>query len=185
MPVSKTTYVKKVPPTVFGLETDKDGFNTPTAEQAKFAAKQGFKAQCDINTIVDQAKRTGVLSHTAKNAAFYADMPDFDYEDAMIQIAETNSVFYELDAETRREFSNNPGQFRAWLQGKTSTEIQEALPQLFEQGTQLVDTQGGTTAPAIAQEVIKALGIEPSSPEGSPAKSGDESKAKSSEKSSE
>lgn len=115
-------------------------------------AKQAFKDQCDINSIIDKAKRTGVLSHVTKNAGFYADMTQFDYAEARDQIALTNSVFFELDAEIRREFGNDPGAFRNFVASRTTEEIVEAIPQLAEKGTQLPDVKNATTAPALKAE---------------------------------
>jgi hypothetical protein len=115
-------------------------------------AKQSFKPICDINTIIDKAKRTGVLSHVTANAGFYADMTDFDYDAARDQIAQTNSVFYELDAEIRREFGNDPGAFLKFVGNKTPEQIVEAIPALAEKGTQLPDVVAGSTNPVLNAE---------------------------------
>ena len=145
MSKAKTRFPKgKVPPTMFEVEKEGDA-ETPRVVKSEFRAKQSFKHECDINRIIDKAKRTGVLAHVNKNAEFYADMTDFDYEDARNKIAEADSAFYELDSETRREFENNPAKFRAWIADKTPEEIVQRLPQLAEPGTQMVDLSGGTT----------------------------------------
>ena len=145
---------RKVAPTVFG-ESDK-------------AAKQSFKTQCDINSIIDKAMRTGVLSHVNKHAEFYADMTDFDYEEAQNEIARTNSAFYELPAELRSEFNNNPGAFRTYVSQATPEEIVKRLPELAEPGRQNVDVVHGLTNPAVQGEVT------PSSPEAAtPPETGD------------
>lgn len=155
--MAKKKYAKKVPPTTFGLESKQMTnpetgeiytLNVPTDKHAKYAAKQGFKSQCDINTIIDTARVSGVLAHTEANAGFYADLDDdFDYESATIKIAEANSAFYGLDVETRREFDNNPGRFHKWCAGKTVEQIVEKLPQLAQPGTQLRDVAQATTSP--------------------------------------
>ena len=148
---------KKVPPTQFGLEQKEVTnpntgeiyvMNVPSKAQAKFAAKQGFKDQCDINTIIDQARVSGVLAHTEANAGFYADLDDnFDYEQAEIKIAEANSAFYGLDVEIRNEFGNKPANFHKWCAGKTQEQIIEKLPQLARPGVQLRDVVNATTSP--------------------------------------
>lgn len=144
---------KKVAPTLFG-EWKKDDTGNDYYEPIGFAnpAKQGFKKQCDINHIIDKAKRTGVVSHINKNAQFYEDMTEFDYEGAMNQIAATNSAFYELSAEVRAEFQNDPGAFRTWAAPKTADEIRQAIPELNEPGRQLPDVVEGSTNPAVANE---------------------------------
>ena len=160
--MAKKKHIKKVPPTQFGLEqketvNEETGeiivLNVPSKAQAKFAAKQGFKSQCDINTIIDQARVSGVLAHTEANAGFYADLDDdFNYENATIKIAEANSAFYGLDVETRREFQHNPAKFHQWCKGKTPEQIIEKLPHLAQEGTQLRDVVNATTSPKATTE---------------------------------
>lgn len=114
---------------------DKDGELLPGAKPAK----QSFKEQCDINRILDQAMHTGVLSHVSKYRQQYGDFTGFDYEQAMNQIAEANSMFYDLPSTVREDFGNKPGNFLAFCEGKTADEIAEALPALAEPGRQLPD----------------------------------------------
>ena len=158
---------EKAPPTIFGTwKTDKAGNDYyDTSKHGGKPAKQSFKDQCDINRIVDKAKRTGIVSHVAKNADFYADMTDFDYEDAMNKIADTNTVFYELDAEIRREFENNPGNFRARVSKMTPDEIREKIPQLAAPETQFPDVMGGTQTEPPPPEAPPAEGGGPDSGE--------------------
>ena len=121
---------------------------TKEERESKFAAKQSFKDQCDINRILDKAVRTGTLSHIARHEGFYSnELADFDYEAAQIQIAEANSVFYDLPAEIRAEFSNDPGAFRQFVVQNDEKTIREKLPALAEPGRQFPDVIGGSVTP--------------------------------------
>ena len=101
---------------------------------------QSHKDQCDINRILDKAKRTGVVTHLNTHGHSYGDFTDFDYEDAQIQIAKANSIFYDLGAEVRREFGNSPKAFFEFVNNpENKDKLAERLPQLAEPGRQLPD----------------------------------------------
>ena len=108
-------------------------------------ADQSFKESSNINTIIDKAKRTGTLAHINEHAQFYADMTEFDYETARNEIARTDSAFYELSAEVRAEFNNDPGKFRNWAAPLTAAEVAEKIPELAQPGKQFPDVVGGTS----------------------------------------
>ncbi len=126
-----------------GLPYPKKGYNGTDIHPAN----QAYKEQSDINAIVEKAKRTGVLAHINNNAQFYADMTDFDYEGAMNQIAQTNSAFYELSAELRSEFDNDPGKFRNTVAPMTAEEVAQKFPELAKPGKQFPNVMGGKTPP--------------------------------------
>ena len=163
MKPAKAKINAKAPPTIFGTyKTDANGKTYyDSSKHGGKPASQSYKDQCNINSILAKAKRTGVISHVTKNADFYADMTDFDYEAAMDQIAETNSAFYELDAETRREFENNPALFRKIVSKMTPDEIKEKLPQLAEPDRQFPDVIGGKQSDPPAPPVDPAPPPEP------------------------
>lgn len=111
-------------------------------------ADQSFKESSDINNIIQKAQRTGVLSHVNKNAQFYEDLTDFDYEGSKNKIAEANSAFYDLDADIRAEFNNNPGQFLKVVGPMKKHEIIQKFPEWAEPERQLPVPGQLTTQPA-------------------------------------
>ena len=134
--------------------TDKNGLPYPKRGYKggeMMPADQSFKQQSDINVIVEKAKRTGVLTHINNNAQFYADMTDFNYEEAKNQIAATDSAFYELSSELRAEFDNDPGKFRATVAPMTAEDVAKKFPELAEPGRQFPDVIGGKP-PAVPTE---------------------------------
>lgn len=125
------------------------------AEKFPSRTDKSHKDQCDINRILDKAKRTGVLSHLAKHEGVYGDFAGFDFEDAQNMIARANSIFYDLDSEVRAEFGNKPSAFFDFVNNPNNKDrLAELVPGLVEPGAQLPDVLGGggpgTEPPAIA-----------------------------------
>lgn len=113
---------------------------TPKGESR---TKKSFAKQCDINTIMKNAARTGTISHLAKYQPVYGDFSDFDYEQAVTRVAEANSMFAELPAEVRNEFGNNPARFLSFIADPANVDrLHEVLPALAEPGRQLPNVNG-------------------------------------------
>lgn len=133
--------------TMFGEVVDGEYVLAPGSKPAV----QAFKDQCDINSIMLKAARTGTLSHIAKYAQHYGDFSGFDYEAAQNQLAAARSMFYDLPPEVRSEFGNKPGAFISFVQTNTIEAVREKLPQLAAPGKQLPDVSGGKAAEAPAE----------------------------------
>lgn len=68
--------------------------------------KQSHKDECDINQILEKFRRTGIITHQAKYAPMYGDAISVDeYQDAQFKIAEANSMYEELPAHIRQNFT--------------------------------------------------------------------------------
>lgn len=74
--------------------------------------KQSFKNECDINRILRQFYRTGLVSHVSKRQGYYGDFIGAGtYHDALNLIHEARDMFLELPAKIRAEFDNDPAKF--------------------------------------------------------------------------
>ncbi|WNK15100.1 MAG: internal scaffolding protein [Microvirus sp.] len=74
--------------------------------------QQQFKAESDINTIMGQYMRTGVMpSLNDPNTGRYIDATGLEYQAAMEMVASANSMFHNLPSALRARFSNNPAEF--------------------------------------------------------------------------
>lgn len=79
--------------------------------------KQSHKQECDINFILGQYKRTGILNHINRNSPLYADLPDnLDYQQALATVATAANSFSSLPAVVRDYFDNDPSRFLAAFQ---------------------------------------------------------------------
>lgn len=78
-------------------------------------AKQSFKNECDINTIMKKFEKTGVIEHVKQHGAKYGDFLDApaDYHEAANIVVRSNEMFLSLPAKVRKAFDNDPGTFLA------------------------------------------------------------------------
>lgn len=87
--------------------SDESGINTGT----EGGAKQSFKEECDINTIVE---RFGLGYELPENTRIpqYGDFSDItDFHTAMNATAKAREAFDQLPAEIRSKFNNDPGAY--------------------------------------------------------------------------
>lgn len=85
-----------------------------TSTPGETRTKQSFKDLTDINRIMAQYKRTGLMLQ--RPGASFQDLPDnFDYHDAASVVAQADQAFAGLPAALRDRFGNAPGQLLAFL----------------------------------------------------------------------
>ena len=76
--------------------------------------KQSHKAECDINTILSQYKKTGIINHINTNQPMYTDLPsDIDYQTSLSILQQSQQTFDSLPSKVREYFENNPALFLA------------------------------------------------------------------------
>ncbi len=99
--------------------------------------KQSFKDETDINAIIDKHARMGTLSHLEQWGGQYGDLSDFDFQTAQNQMAKANSMFEQLPAGVRQEFSNSPEQFFEFVNDPANiNDLANKLPELAAPGLQ-------------------------------------------------
>lgn len=86
-------------------------------------AKQSFKEECDINNILAQFKRTGIVRHITQRQALYMDLPsDIDLQTSLAIVRKADKAFSELPAKVRDRFGNDPARLLAALQDPRMTD---------------------------------------------------------------
>lgn len=79
--------------------------------------KQSMAAECDINNILKQFSKTGIINHINQNAAQYIDLPDnLDFQQSLAIIQSAEDAFASLPSKVREYYRNDPGRFLAALQ---------------------------------------------------------------------
>lgn len=74
--------------------------------------RQEFADECDINVIMAQYDRTGVISHVNQREPVYFDFTEVpDFRSAMDMMIEADKAFMSLPANVRRDFDNDAKQF--------------------------------------------------------------------------
>lgn len=80
--------------------------------------RQEFADECNINTIMAQYEKTGVVSHINQAPVRYLDLGDVpDLAQAMAIVDEAKAAFMKLPAAARREFDNDPVKFVQAIEG--------------------------------------------------------------------
>lgn len=79
--------------------------------------RQEFAAECDINTIMAQYEKTGVINHYARTEPQYLDVTNVpDLQAALNILDEAGRAFMSLPAVVRREFDNDVAKFVSFAQ---------------------------------------------------------------------
>lgn len=74
--------------------------------------KQAPKDECDINRILKQYSKTGLITHLNRGASDFADLPDqSDFQEALNTVQRAQEAFSELPALVRARFGNDPSSF--------------------------------------------------------------------------
>ena len=109
-------YAKESPVVDF---TDIDGNPLPTPTQ------QHAKAECDINNILRQYDRTGLITHINTATAQYGDFTEVnEYQESLNMVMNAQEAFMALPSAIRKQFENDPGQF---FEFATNPENQDAI----------------------------------------------------------
>lgn len=88
-------------------------------------ARQEFKEQCDINNILKQFKKTGIVQHINAQAqqGAYEDLPDpMEYQDALNAVMAAEDSFASLPSKVRTRFDNDPTKFLDFMQDPKNAE---------------------------------------------------------------
>lgn len=82
------------------------------AEWPVSLAKQSFKDECDINTLMERYQRSGVIEHVNRFGGRYGDFTGVqDYQASVNQVLEAQEAFMTLPSSVRKRFDNDPGVF--------------------------------------------------------------------------
>lgn len=76
--------------------------------------KQSHKSECDINTILRQFQKTGIISHINNHKGEYVNLPDsIDYQDGLNTVLRGEAAFAALPSKVRDHYDNDPLKFLA------------------------------------------------------------------------
>lgn len=81
----------------------------------KSRTKQSFKEECDINRILQQFRKTGLVDFFNKHSPQYGDVTGINFQQAMDNVVAVRNVFDDLPAVTRARFRNDPAEFVDFL----------------------------------------------------------------------
>ncbi len=85
--------------------------------------KQSYKKECDINQIMKQYKKNGLLDHLNNHEGNYGDFLNFeDYHSSLNKIIEAKDAFYSIPSDIRAKFNNDPSLFMTFAQDSENHE---------------------------------------------------------------
>lgn len=94
----------------------------------KTMAKQAFKDECDINTIMSKYQKTGLIEHVQKVQGSYGDFTSVqDYQLSLNQVIEAQEAFEHLPAKIRARFQNDPSHLMSFLEDAANRDEAIAL----------------------------------------------------------
>lgn len=80
-------------------------------DQSK-GAKQSHRKECDINSIVRQYEKTGLLTPVVERPGVFVDVSEVgDYRTALENVRVADDMFMDLPSGIRAEFANDPAEF--------------------------------------------------------------------------
>ena len=74
--------------------------------------QQSAKDECNINVIVERAKRGSDINHVNSRSPMYGDFTQLptDLRDCLVQVKKAEEAFMSLDAHVRKRFRNDPAE---------------------------------------------------------------------------
>lgn len=136
-----------------------DALNPPPSVGIDFKGDPGLtdpshREDCDINTILDRATKTGVLPGTNKQALYgdFTSVPD--YQEAQAILLHADAQFAALDAKARRRFDNSPSKMLEFMADPEN--LDEAIKLgLVTPSAQVPPSEAPLAPPTASGEVAK------------------------------
>ncbi|AXL15073.1 internal scaffolding protein [Microviridae sp.] len=95
----------------------------PVYQAGEMLTEQSHARSTDINFIIDQFTRTGVLKHSEQYAGQYGEFLAGDiYELAQTKIAEANTMFQTLPPGVRQEFTGGTQEFLEFINDRNNVD---------------------------------------------------------------
>lgn len=96
--------------------------------KGKGRTKQSHKDECDVNKIIKQFHKTGMISHARTHRGFYDDfIGATDYKSALDMIREADEMFMTIPSTIRKQFDNDPAKFLDFVQDPDNREEMQAM----------------------------------------------------------
>lgn len=82
--------------------------------------EQAHKRQTDINWILRDYAKTGLMKHVNKHQGKYDDVSVADFQEAMFKVKSAQAMFDQLPAQIRRRFGHDPAMFLEFVQNPSN-----------------------------------------------------------------
>jgi phage internal scaffolding protein len=93
----------------------------------KGQTEQAHEKQCDMNYILRDYQKTGLVKHAKAHEGQYDDVTVSDFQDAMFLVTEAKNMFDALPSNIRTRFENDPAKFLGFVQNPANGDELKAL----------------------------------------------------------
>lgn len=104
--------------------------------------EQAHKKVTDMNYILRDYAKTGLMKHVKKHQGTYDDISLTDFQDAMFKVTTAQNMFNDLPASLKKRFGNDPGEFLTFVQDKNNVDEMHRLGLL--KGNDGIDVSGAS-----------------------------------------
>ncbi len=122
----------------------------PMVPEGETRTKGSMQAECDINVLMAQYEKTGLMAHIQEYRGRYEDLPDsMDYQSALDSILDADRAFDTLPASIRARFQNEPGVFLEFVENPKHRDemIEMGLIDKKDEGPVLAALEGDEPGP--------------------------------------
>ena len=107
-----------------------------------YFTEQHHKDTCDVNNIIKQYDRDGLISHTSKFEAKFGDLSGLDFKAMQDKVIEAVNMFGELPSEIRNRFDNSPAELIRFMDNADNRDEPIKLGLIDERWTPETDGMG-------------------------------------------
>lgn len=102
--------------------------------------EQAHKKECDMNYILKNYQKTGLIRHSKQNIGRYDDVTKADFQEAMFLVTNAQQMFQTLPSGIRKRFHQDPAQFLEFVQNPDNKAEMQKMGIL--RGNDGLDAQG-------------------------------------------
>jgi len=89
-----------------------DFIDPDTGEHCVGRTKQAHKDECDINIVLKNYDKTGLITHVNNAIAEYGDYTEVnEFQESLNMVIKAQDTFDQLPSAVRKQFGNDPGAF--------------------------------------------------------------------------
>lgn len=125
-----------------------------TVDTGPGMTEQSHKHETDMNYILRDYAKTGLIKHAREHEGRYDDVSVQDFQEAMFIVKEAENMFQALPSQIRKRFNQNPAAFLEFVQNPRNEDEMRRLGIL--RGNDGVDIKGAVTTAPTEEEVSKA-----------------------------
>ena len=131
----------------------------PIIKTGKGKTEQAHADKCDINHILRDYHKTGLIKHAAQHQGTYDDVTAVDFQNAMFLVTNAQKMFDSLPANIRTRFGNDPGSFLDFVQNPDNTDEMAKLGIL--KGNDGINVAGAQTGAPVEPPKVEHTDVAP------------------------